>query len=642
MKLIVFQRLFSTFLFLLLISLVGCGGAKPVLLSQSDIATAETEGTLFELYQDLETKKLQAGRSELKQLVVLQASVADKLVQLTRKTINKNVLKNRNSDGLVDLLTLANLSSEIKKLEAIKPEVYQQLNKQLQILVAETAQEIQILKDNWQGKPSASIDGLENLLQIAKLAGKASTESELYSKTRLSFIQSTAEQARLAYAKRMFNTSLELSQKGLKIDPGNLQFESMMTQSQMQLFEQGFRSAMEHAKPEKAYQSLMLVAEKPIIELIKHRMENSINLLTQYFANSARFAYQKDKLYDAYKAFKKGRQVQKILDRGVIGFPQERLFLDKVMLKTQSVEDNLGIKYGLLILVHQFDPKYPNLNLQLEQIKQQLAKRATTKLNISDFKEVASSNSVIASVGRRVSKQLENMIFNKMGQQVIILSQHLDTSQNDLVVSELHGLEFSIQGDVLQAAIETTIHQGQRSKNVLTGIEKVETQEYKKWSKRKKGDAPQQYNERKTMQEIFLKVEHIKKLAVLEISYRIVEPSSHKVILTQELLKEDSFKGETIAEMQKGLFKQPFKEAELPSDIKIMDQLARQISEQLGDALMQYLSNPERIFFEKYENNMKLNKKALAANFLANAMVLADQPETSEWKQQLIKLSIQN
>ncbi|MDQ7050528.1 MAG: hypothetical protein Q9M92_13765 [Enterobacterales bacterium] len=58
MKSLALNRLLVTLIVLLLINLLACGGTKPVmLLSQSDIASAEAQGTLFELYQGLENKK---------------------------------------------------------------------------------------------------------------------------------------------------------------------------------------------------------------------------------------------------------------------------------------------------------------------------------------------------------------------------------------------------------------------------------------------------------------------------------------------------------------------------------------------------------------------------------------------------------
>ncbi|MDQ7050527.1 MAG: hypothetical protein Q9M92_13760 [Enterobacterales bacterium] len=553
-----------------------------------------------------------------------------------------SLTENSQSNGIVDLASLKKLSDKIKPLEKIKPTSYQRLKQQLLTAIANTSNKIQSLKSEWNEQAPTSGDALETLREIAMLAGEASKESEIYDKARQVFIQSTAKQARTAYADRNFDRALDLSKKGLQIDPANLVFESLSTQSKLALFEQKFRSSMEQGKPEQAYQYLIAMKDKPIIELIKRRMTSSINLLAKYFANSARLAYLHDGLYNAFIAFTKGRSIQKILDRGDLGFPQERMFLDKVMLKANSTKVGLGIKYGLLMLVHQFDSEYPSLNQQLTQTLKKLSKRATTKLYISDFKEVASTNSVIASVGRRVSKQLESILFNRLGQQVQILSQPIVVRQEDQEYSELEGAIVTIRGDVLQAAIETSYHLGQRTINVLTNIERIQTEEYTKWSKRNKGEAPQRYKERKIMQDVLLNVKYIKKIAVLEISYQVIDPVSHKVILTKELLKEQEFKGESIAELKKGLFYQKYQESDLPSDIKIIDLLAKRISVELGDSLIEYLIDPEELFYKKYEKNLKQGLRSSAVEYLANALVLNNEQDTAAHKQQLVNLALQN
>jgi len=643
MKSSVLHRLLATLLALIILNLLACGGAKQVmLLSQSDIATAEAEGTLFELYQNLESKKIEVRGSQLKELKMLQASIADRLTVQIQQQVN-NALKGRQeSTGVIDLITLRKLSNKINQLELINPSSYQQLNQQLAKATAKTNQTIQALKIEWESDAPGSQQALATLAKIAAITGEGSKESEVYHRARKNYIQNTAAQARTAYAERRFTNALDLAQKGLQVDPSNLVFESLSTQAKLEIFEQDFRSAMEQGKPKQAFNYLQEVADKPLIELIKRRMSSSMILLAKYFANSARLAYLNDQLHDAYTAFIKGRRIQQLLDRGDLGFPQEKMFLDKVMLKANSINDNLGVKYGLLMLVRQFDSGYPNLNQQLDKTLKMLSKRATTKIYISDFKEVSSNNSVIASVGRRVSKQLEIILFNKLGQQVQILSQPIVSSQDGRALSQLDGLLYTIQGDVLQSAIETNNHLGQRSINVITAIEKEPTEEYKKWSRRKRGDAPVHYKEREIKQEVTLKVTHIKKSAVLEISYQVVDPLSHKVILTKQLLKEQEFKGEAIAELKKGLYVQKYQAADLPSDIKIIDQLAKQVSSELGQSLVAYLAKPDELFYTKYEKNLEQGLSSRAIEFLANALVLTDKEEKQAWQQQLVNLALEN
>ncbi len=633
MKIISFQGLVALFL----VSLLACGGAKPVMISQSDIQKADSTKQLVELYEQVEAQKADAGRKQRKHLAELQLEIADRLASKIKTLVDTQIAANQSSNGLIDLHSLNLSLKEVEMLRSINPTQYQLLKNQLAERVTATTNELLNLKSDLSQINPLTLEGVKQLEKIAALAGKGSDEFKEYQETRLALLESFGEQAREAYAKRMFNTSLELAEKGLQIDPGNLELDSMRTQSQTELFEQAFRSAMEHGKPDQAYQALLDVSDKPIMRLIKRRMASSISLLAKYFANNAQLHTQKEQLYQAYHEFLKARQIQKILDKGDLGFPQERQFLDKVMLLINKNEENLGKTYALLKLVEKFDSNYPTLSQQLSESKSAIAQRASSKIMISDFKEIRSSNSVIASVGRRVSKQLENILFNQLGQQVQLVGDISTSSKDD----QLNGLAYLIRGDVLQSAIETTKHLGQRNKLVKVATEKMETDAYKKWSKRKRGEAPPRYIEKEIKEEVSLKVEHIKKLAILEISYQILDPYSHKVLVSKNLSKEAVFQGETVLEFQKGLFKQNLKEADLPSDIKIMDQLAKIVSAELGESLILFLANPDQAFYARYQETLEKGDKLLASNLLANAIIVSDNEEVgSEWTEQLINHSL--
>ena len=133
---------------------------------------------------------------------------------------------------------------------------------------------------------------------------------------------------------------------------------------------------------------------------------------------------------------------------------------------------------------------------------------------------------------------------------------------------------------------------------------------------------PVQFNENPIMEDVVLSLEHIRKLAVVELDYKIISPKSQKVLKTNNLNKENNYKGTTIQEYQKGMFLQEFIQADLPSDIKIMDELATNLSVELGNELVSYLTGIEKSFHSASIKSKGMGEKLASIELLANAVVI--------------------
>jgi len=599
--------------------LLACGGAKKAIIGPADISQAKSNGTLESLYDKAGKLVTDSRGSSKKEFVRIQTEIAELLVGERVSLINDTLGNKKTEYGLVDRESLLGLKTAIKNMSQWDSKRYDLVFPMIQQALDKTNSEINEAIITAENNSTDIVEKLKWLKKSAVLAGKNQPENERYTKTLAESIKQLSTSGRDAYKRRMYNIAMESAQKGVLLDPGNIQFESLLSQSEAALFEQEFRAALENGKPELAYQAFVDVADKPIMLQIRKKMERNILFLANYFAGNAQSAYNKNDLYTAYSEFKRGRDIQEKLVLNSRGFIQEKKFLDLIMQKASTLQNADGQRFALFSVVKEFDPAYPTLEEGIATVVENISNRATTKLAVSEFKEVLSSNSVVASVGRRVASKLEKILFEKLGSQLQIV-----TDISSVQDTRFSGVALSINGEVLQAAIETSKNQGQRSKSVQTGIRKIETAEYIKWKKRKRGDAPTRYFEEKIMEDVTILVEHIRKLAVVEVAYRIVEPATQKVLLTDNLTKEIKHQGESTNELQKGLFHQAYVAADLPSDIKIMDNLATELSTELGMALSNYLASPEKVFQQKHLLALEQGNHSTAMEMLSNAVVIAE------------------
>jgi len=601
------------------VSLIACGGAKKAVIGPADINLAKNNGTLESLYDQAGKLAAESRGSSAEEFIQIQSKIAQLLVQ-DRVALVTDTLANKKTEyAMVDRTTLDELKKSITNMQQWDPNRYKLVLPMVQQALDKTNFEIGDAIAKAGNLSNKVVEKMSWLKKSAILAGEGQPEYMNYSKDLSEAIKQLSSSGRDAYKRRMYNIALESAQKGISLDPGNIQFESLLSQSEAALFEQEFRTALENGKPESAYQAFVEIADKPIMLQIRKKMERNILFLANYFAGNAQTSYNKNDLYTAYTEFKRARDIQQKLALNSRGFIQEKKFLDLIMQKANLLQDANGQKLALLNVIKEFDPAYPTLEKNMAKVVDEISNRATTKLAVSEFKEVLSSNSVVASVGRRVASKLEKILFEKLAGELQIVTD-ISNVQGD----QFSGVALSIDGEVLQAAIETSKNQGQRSLNVQTGTSKTETEEYAKWKKRKRGDAPTQYVEEKIMEDVTIRVEHIRKIAVVEVAFRIVEPLTQKVLLTDNLTKEAKHQGESTNEFQKGSFHQSYVDANLPSDIKIMDNLATELSKELGQVLSNYLARPEKVFQQKFELASEQGNFPMAVEMLSNAVVIAD------------------
>jgi len=614
--------------------LLACGGAKKVMVSSADISRAESNGTLEQLYRKVGITIEESSGSSKKDAISIQSQIVNRIVATYQNSV-ANKLSDKTALGLVTRQNLNQVLSEIRSMKNWDQSAYantkQQVDEQLSLTNAAIDKANQSAKEN-KGQLDVS---LKFLKQASLLAGENESETTHYQEVRKSSLETLSKDGRTAFERRMFNIAIQKANTGLKIDAGNIQFESLLAQAETSLFKQKFDEALQNGKPEVAYSALLDVANKPIMLQIKKNMGSNILLLANYFAGNAQQSYLKGDFYLAYNEFLRGRDIQNKLSASNKGFIQEKAFLDLLKKETLKDKNNFGKNYALLQIIKEFDDSYPTLNEALLTDIEKITARSTTKIAISPFSEVTSANSVVASVGRRIASKLEKILFSGLKDEILVV-----TDINKADSQDYSGPHYQINGEVLQAAIETNRSQARRSKNVQTGINKVETEEYIKWKKRSKGDAPVRYLESAIMEDVILSLEHIRKLAVVELDYKIISPISQKVLVTNNLNKESNFKGTTTQEFQKGMFLQEYIQADLPSDIKIMDNLATEISVELGEKLTSYLTGIEKAFYSESAKSLGKGEKLASIELLANAIVIDIKKSTKTDASESVKKEI--
>ncbi|MET1253664.1 hypothetical protein [Aliikangiella maris] len=625
-------------IYLLLSALIACGGPKQALISPAEIQSAQQSGNLLALYDKVSNMVMQNKGSAKEEAIAIQSEIAQLLTQQKKQQVAQVVAQFNQEGSSITREQLLDLKSSVQSMQQWSATDFARISPQINQMLAQINQLIATYMNVAIDPNKEPVAQILALKRAAELAGESQPETSEYQNAHKKMLAQLQSNGNTQLERRNYEQALAAAKGGLLLDANNIQFESLMSQAEAGLFENDFRKAIENGKPESAYQAVIEVSDKPIFLQLKKNMRNSIILLSNYFAGSAQKAYVSGDWVTAYVNFIKGRTIQDKLDIADKGFIQEKKYLDMLMSKVNKGNVAEGQQLILLKIIQEFDDKFPNLQNQLRKIEESIKSRAMTKLSVAAFKEIPATDSVVNSVGRRVGSKLEKILFERLGHEVTIVAQ-LTTEQSN----PYEGLTLKVDGEVLQAAVENSTNIGKRNLRVQTGVNRTETEAYQKWVKRKRGEQPEQYIETPVMENVELTVEHILKHAIAEVAFRIIEPASGTILLTDNFVEESEFSGESINELQKGEFHQPYVRADLPSDITIMDELASKLAERLGNKLAEYLQSPENVFFQKSEDSTAQGNVKLAVEMLANAVTIGEAKgkDVSVWYEKAKRLALQ-
>ncbi len=613
--------------------MLACGGSKKAMLTQTEIETAQKNGNLSVLYKQMTETIEQSRGSTREEAITLRAQISQLLIDDKLKQVDSVLETQKSKPDSVSRVSLLALQQSVSEMQSWSATEHTRATSRVNNALNDVNRSIKALVKESETKSYSAAQKIDKLKQAARLAGDGQAESKRYMTEYEKLRSQLIRLGNDALAKRSYVEAMKYSEDGLIIEPESIQFSSMLSQASTGLFENEFRQAIENGQPDEAYQLLLKVADKPVFKQLRKSMYKSIYVLANYFASSAQKHYKKGDFYSAYEDFSKGRNVQTQL--GVQqGFIQEKRYLDQLMLKAIKTKKAEGQKLALLRVIQEFDQSYPKLENQLVRSTSIVSNRAKTKLSITDFKEITFQSSVISSIGRRIASKLEKILLSSSGKDVLMV-----TKVEKVSPVSYEGLSLIIDGEILQAAVESSSNRGKRLKTVQTGVERIETEAYKEWAESKKGEAPAQYHETPINEQVELTVVHTQKQAVAEVAFRVIDPRDGSILLTDHFVKESQFTGESINELEKGMYHQPYVPAKLPSDIKAMDKLATELADKLGDKIGNYLKSTELVFYQKYKQAVTQKQKQPAIELLANALVIGEakgeDKETKVWYKEL-------
>ncbi len=648
------RRLKGAAALLTLLLLVACGPEKP-LVDDAQIDAARQSGTLEALFDDLSRSNAEqraAGRSSERGEALLHR-IGEELATNRVNEIHTAISQNQLANGLSTMTQIEQLRKQAASVEKWSAALFGQVSADLDQRAAKSSEVIATLRSDLNSLPADRFrHRLAVLEEVAILEGTAEAHAAI-EQEKQNYVTRRATEARAMIAAGNFNQALALANELRALDPDNARLKETISEAQAGSFVEQFQYELQHSNPEGAYD--MLLAQPNLAQLQSNNpdLEPATLLLADYFADLGSTENSNKRYLEAYHNFQKARKIRRLFNpEGTIWLEQESAFLNAVFqLSSQADAQGLaGLKLGYLEVIAHSRPDFPGLGKTHRNALSIVTERAVKRVSTASFRDAVQGRSfgdrIAAGVTQHLFQAIPNdiRIVERDELTAIIREREIESQEVFNVQKVLVAADYLIQGTILEAGAEQTDKQGRRTARVVTGMRSEANPAHLEWqeNRRRKDPEPPETIEVPIEEDISYGITQHRKTAIVSGSYRLVDANTAKVLKTNTITRDSEVTGESSEGVQLGSFELPLVLADLPADLVMLNALADQVSEKIGEELAATLSMSDRHYQTLADAAAGEGNFAQAAEQMANALALRQRKElnSEEVRSKLIEYAL--
>jgi hypothetical protein len=554
-----------------LIVLAGCA-AKPLVTDQ-EVAAAEANSTLPELYNQAKSKLVGKDRNKKSHapLYAQLDAIGRRLGSRLDYDLRKQIEGARMPNGIVPLNVLTDSQAAAENMRTWEPARHDAFGRDLGKELTTTQKAVRDVESYIKGLPAGAYrKHMDALRQMEMLTGD--TRYGTHRESMLKTLRGEFEHARTTDD---FEKALVLLEE---LPPAS---DTAQTRIELQtrLFERKFNESLAEDNPDGAYALFETMARSPYFTDVKERIGPTCRDMSNYFIALATNATQAGNLTDAYRWFVQSRSVRMKLDGRIDAIPEEKPLIDRIMRghdKARS-EARWGVALGYLLIVQEFDPENPNLAANLRLAEEEANRGSIRSATVQPFSNAAGN----ADYSRAIATRITEFLYQTVPEDIRIISFDNQTAPVD----------YLINGSIDEARVESTQSQTRKTARVVTetGVT-TRNPKYDDWLKlperERKFVAPppaQLVSDRK--EDISYNVIQMRKVGYFSAAFRLLEASTGKVLHTDSLTVKRELSDEGNEGVELGEFSLPSKSATLPTDVEILNQISTEAAQEIGKRL---------------------------------------------------------
>lgn len=611
-----------------LLLLVACAATVQT-VSQQEINQAQSEGRLEPLFGQLETQLARqdiSSRSRT-QLDAQKQQVGSMLANTRIDAIHAKLSALAAPIPLSVLSEADAMAQPVQRWDAGKyAPLASELRDRRQTTQSAINDRLQLVNSLGVEEAGRKIKALD---EVAALSG--GTLGEGYLQQKNAFIEDLYNRAVQAMERSQLTEARGFLSPVSEVNPDYKGTRGMMLQINAGLFEKRFWDALGQDSPDEAYHLFLELAETPGFDLVRDQVAPAADDLVKYFLALGDKQRKQGNLGQAFESLRQARYIRNHLGQSGVYSPEEKAFMaqvDSLADRARKSEDNV-LAYGYLLVLEMFDPTYPSVRQNLRALRETVLTEAEIKLAAMPM----SNSNQGRAYGSGLASKVSQYLMAKIPGDVDIIER----AQFDSIISRVKRPDAStylsyyyVQGDILEAGVDTSQKTGNRQVRVVTEYTDTPNPDYDKWAKmsssaRRDTPEPPRLLRIPHKEDVTIKSTSVKKVGVFSVTFRLVDPFSSKVLLEDSVSEKATQEGESIEGMEIGEFHQEGKTADLPSDSEMLDALADKVSQDIGERLITELQAPEKHYREYGLRASNEDKLQSAAINLGYAAILTEQ-----------------
>ncbi len=583
---------------LLTLGLQACVSRPPV-VSPADITTAMADPRPDEAYENLAARITPAVHGHQRQLSeqnlhVLGHRLAERLVASLRQQLASHTL----SSGLIPLPVLEAATRQATALQGYDTNVAMHFDDDLEAQRQRTQARIDHLQTlRATLDTNAYLDRYRVLGELMDL-----TDDAGFSRERSDLVANLQEQVHTAQTHRNDAAMIAALTPLTVIDPDNEDFGQRLIAAQARLFNHEFWGEINAGHLQGAYEKFRDAAKmKNFSQFVADLPQSGGEMINFYLAqaNAALLAQRADHAYDNLH---RARRMRQLAGLNLNSLPEEKTFTELMTARyvVASKNGQHGQALGLLLAAAEFSAHDDNLNALLHQELHLVRTHAQHTLSIPAFSSVPGQEALGIDLSTRIAQEL----FHRIPHDVRII----DHDQFVALLKSNHGdhspVDDVIEGRLLQAHIDTSEENGEKTMRVTTDSSEQPNPAYAQWQQlssreQKKVTQPPASIEVDQQQTIQVKMTRVRKVGTATASFRLIDVRSNKILDTESPSFDIDVEDTGHEGVEIGKFHLPFKLPSLPSDAEIDDRLTAGLAQAIVTRLLPALADADQRYAEK-------------------------------------------
>ena len=610
---------------------------EPLLgLSSAQLQEIQSYDELVGMRQSLATKLVGKEPVDYGEDFAALAQIDAQIVALKKSELATLFASKRLDNGVVPLPILSALESGVINSAQIPEGKWQAVVDAVQVETTKTQSLLAELKvkAGVESDPSMQVGLYEQLYQVSgDSAWQAKSDA---------LVEALVAEVRSAAESESFDDEtrkkIELI-KGIRPQDGALVDEMIGVDAK--IYAKRFFDFLGEGNADNAYKTLVRMSGASDFLAIKDKLTPTSQKMADYFTALAVDSVKSpENLSQSYRWYSQAREVRAILGLSPAAVNDFSALADQLHARFAALDKASEPAAGLAYLyaIKSFVPNRPALRKELRAQEAKVRDIAVKRLSTTDFR----SSYKDQDYGDVISSFVTQYLFEHVPYDVRIVERsEFESIERERSIggetTALSSVNLLVSGSVLESKVDSNEARNKKMLRVEVGNETIPNPNYIGWLKlsardRKDIAQPSETIDVPRHENISVGVTRHRKVGIFSVSYRLVEAVTGRVIFPDSITVSSEYEDESSEGVEMGDFVIPFKLADLPSDVRILDTLAKQVATQIGKRLVEELKDQELKYLAEAEDFNTQNDCVGESAALGNAlliMALKSQDSTS-------------